>query len=488
MPGPSDPGGADTAPGHPFLDRLARVGQRLRGLDERWPWLLDVGVVAWAFLLLGVPELLHPDGDGDGEGPRGHRVVFTPLPLPAALAFQAALLLPLLWRRRRPGAAFAVVGAVFLVQWSLGAAQRADAALLLALYALALHGRLRTLAWACAASTVGAVAVAVRMSSAVPVWDVLFFLTTAVTAAVALGIAVRMRRARLAGLRERAARLEVERDQRSRLAAAAERARVAREMHDIIGHNLSVIITLADGGAYAARSTPERGREALVLIGDSGRQALGELRRMLGVLREHGDGLELAPQPGIADLAELCGRIRAAGPEVVHRTEGALESLDRGVQLMVYRIVQEALTNTLKHAGPAARARVSVSLAGARLLVRVDDDGGPDQQPGGAPSPGGPPGEGQGVTGMRERAALYGGTVAAGPAPGGGWSVVADLDVTPATDLGLAPAPPPTKPAPPAPPPSPAPPLPHSSPSPPVPAAPPVPPVPPVLDPAGGPA
>ncbi|WP_435818860.1 sensor histidine kinase [Kitasatospora cineracea] len=450
--------------GHPVLDRLARAGQRLRGLDGRWPWLLDAAVVAGAFLVFCVPELVRGEDD---EGPREHHVVFTHLPLPATLAFQAALLLPLLWRRRRPGTAFAVMGAVFLVQWSLGAALRADAALLLALYALALHGRLRTLAWACAASAAGAVAVALRLSSAVSVWDVLFFLAAAVTAAVAVGIAVRVRRAQLAGLRERAARLEVERDQRSRLAAATERTRVAREMHDIIGHNLSVIITLADGGAYAARSAPERGREALALIGDSGRQALGELRRMLGVLREHGDGPELAPQPGIADLAGLCGRIRSAGPEVVHRTEGDLESLDRGVQLMVYRIVQEALTNTLKHAGPAARARVSVSLAGARLLVRVDDDGGPGNGPGGAPD-----GDGQGVTGMRERAALYGGAVTAGPAPGGGWSVVADLDVTPVADLDLAP-PVPLLPS--------APPLPPSAP-------PPVQPAPPVLDPAGGPA
>ncbi|ROR46252.1 sensor histidine kinase [Kitasatospora cineracea] len=450
--------------GHPFLDRLARAGQRLRGLDGRWPWLLDAAVVAGAFLVFCVPELVRGEDD---EGPREHHVVFTHLPLPATLAFQAALLLPLLWRRRRPGTAFAVMGAVFLVQWSLGAALRADAALLLALYALALHGRLRTLAWACAASAAGAVAVALRLSSAVSVWDVLFFLAAAVTAAVAVGIAVRVRRAQLAGLRERAARLEVERDQRSRLAAATERTRVAREMHDIIGHNLSVIITLADGGAYAARSAPERGREALALIGDSGRQALGELRRMLGVLREHGDGPELAPQPGIADLAGLCGRIRSAGPEVVHRTEGDLESLDRGVQLMVYRIVQEALTNTLKHAGPAARARVSVSLAGARLLVRVDDDGGPGNGPGGAPD-----GDGQGVTGMRERAALYGGAVTAGPAPGGGWSVVADLDVTPVADLDLAP-PVPLLPS--------APPLLPSAP-------PPVQPAPPVLDPAGGPA
>ncbi|WP_209439490.1 histidine kinase [Kitasatospora phosalacinea] len=436
-------------PGHPLLDRLARAGQRLRGPAARRPWLLDAAVVVLSYLAFCVPDLVH----GDGDGPRGHRVAFTHLPLPAVLAFQAALLLPLLWRRRRPAAAFAAVTAVFLLQWSLGAALRADAALLLALYALALHGRLRDLAWACAACALGIGLVAARLSSAVSVWDVLFFLAAAVTAAVALGIAVRVRRAQLAGLRERAARLEVERDQRSRLAAASERARVAREMHDIIGHNLSVIITLADGGAYAARSAPERGQEALTLIGDAGRQALGELRRMLGVLREHGAGPELAPQPGVADLDELCGRIRAAGPEVLHRTEGALETLDRGVQLTVYRIVQEALTNTLKHAGPRARARVTVSLAGTRLRVRVDD-GGP---PGGAPAPGAPPGEGQGLTGMRERAALYGGTVSAGPAPGGGWSVLADLDVTPVAALPApAPAPdpsaPPASPAPPAPP------------------------------------
>ncbi|MFB7948493.1 sensor histidine kinase [Kitasatospora phosalacinea] len=415
-------------PGHPLLDLLARAGQRLRGPADRHPWVLDAAVVAVSALVLCVPDLVHDDG----EGPRGHRIAFTHLPLPAVLAFQAALLLPLLWRRRRPGTAFAAVTAVFLLQWSLGAALRADAALLLALYALALHGRLRDLARACAASALGIGLVAARLSSAVSVWDVLFFLTAAVTAAVALGIAVRVRRAQLVGLRERAARLEVERDQRSRLATATERTRVAREMHDIIGHNLSVIVTLADGGAYAARSSPERGQEALTLIGDAGRQALGELRRMLGVLREHGDGPALAPQPGTADLADLCGRIRAAGPEVLLRTEGALEALDRGVQLTVYRIVQEALTNTLKHAGPLARTRVSVSLTGTRLRVRIDDGGPPRDVPAPVPAPGAPPGEGQGVTGMRERAALYGGTVTAGPAPGGGWSVAADLDIAPA--------------------------------------------------------
>ncbi|MFD7735721.1 sensor histidine kinase [Kitasatospora phosalacinea] len=451
-------------PGHPLLDLLARAGQRLRGPADRHPWLLDAAVVAFSALVLCVPDLVHDD---DGEGPRGHRIAFTHLPLPAVLAFQAALLLPLLWRRRRPGTAFAAVTAVFVLQWSLGAALRADAALLLALYALALHGRLRDLARACAASALGIGLVAVRLSSAVSVWDVLFFLTAAVTAAVSLGIAVRVRRAQLAGLRERAARLEVERDQRSRLATATERTRVAREMHDIIGHNLSVIVTLADGGAYAARSSPERGQEALTLIGDAGRQALGELRRMLGVLREHGDGPALAPQPGTADLADLCGRIRAAGPEVLLRTEGALEALDRGVQLTVYRIVQEALTNTLKHAGPLARTRVSVSLTGTRLRVRIDDGGPPRDAP--APAPGAPSGEGQGLTGMRERAALYGGTVTAGPAPGGGWSVAADLETA-------LPSVPPSSPH-----------VPPAAPSPASPASPPAPPALPVLDPAGGP-
>ncbi|RKE17308.1 sensor histidine kinase [Streptomyces sp. TLI_171] len=414
-----------TGAGHPLFDRLARAAQRLRGLDRRYPWLLDAAVVAASFLLFCMPELVH----GDEDGPREHRIAFTQLPPAAVLALQAGLLLPLLWRRRRPTTAFAVITAVFVLQWSLGAALRADVALLLALYAVALYGRPRDLARACAAVAAGITVVAVRLSDAVSVWDSLFFLAAAVTAAVALGIAVRMRRAQLAGLRERAARLEIERDQRSRLAAATERTRVAREMHDIIGHNLSVIITLADGGAYAARSAPERSREALQLIGDSGRQALGELRRMLGVLRERDAGPELAPQPGIPDLDALCARIRAAGPEVTYRSQGELDGLDRGVQLMAYRIVQEALTNALKHAGPATRARVAVALDADRLWVRVDDSGPP-----GDPAPAAPPGEGHGLAGMRERAAVYGGSVAAGPVPGGGWSVLADLDVAPAPD------------------------------------------------------
>ncbi|MFJ7146928.1 sensor histidine kinase [Streptomyces sp. NPDC100445] len=414
----------------PLVARFGRAGQRLRRADRARPWVLDTAVVAVVFLLFCLPDLLHAlGGDGDGDGPRHFRLVFTRLPVPGILALQTGLLLPLLWRRRAPAAAFGAVTAVFVLQWSLGAALRADVALFVALYSLALHGRLRQLPWACAAAAAALSLVAVRVSTAVSVWDALFFLLSTVTAALALGLVIRIRRAQLAGLRDRAARLEIERDQRDRLAVAAERARVAREMHDIIGHNLSVVITLADAGAYAAGAAPERGEEALRLIADTGRQALGELRRALGVLREadgSAAGPELSPQPGLTDIDELCEAVRTAGLEVVYRTGGDIDALDSGVQLTVYRIVQEALTNTLKHAGAGACANLAVIVEDTRLTVTVQDSG--------PAAPAGPPRtvneEGHGLVGMRERAALYGGHISAGPT-GAGWTVRADLDLAP---------------------------------------------------------
>ncbi|MFB7570699.1 sensor histidine kinase [Streptomyces sp. NPDC056165] len=415
----------------PLVARLGRAGQRLRHADRARPWVLDTAVVVLVFLMFCLPDLLHAVGalDGEGDGPRRFRLVFTRLPVAGMLALQAGLVLPLLWRRRAPAAAFGAIAAVFVLQWSLGAALRADVALFVALYSLALHGRLRQLPWACAA-TAGAVSlVAARVSVAVSVWDALFFLLSTATAALALGLMIRIRRAQLAGLRDRAARLEIERDQRGRLAVAAERVRVAREMHDVVGHNLSVIITLADAGAYAAGVAPERGREALHLIGDTGRKALGELRRVLGVLREV-DGPptepELSPQPGLADINAMCEGVRAAGLEVVYRTAGDVDALDSGVQLTVYRIVQEALTNTLKHAGAGAHVNLAIAVEDTRLTITVQDSGPlvPADRPSTANE------EGHGLVGMRERAALYGGHVSAGPA-GGGWTVRAALDLTP---------------------------------------------------------
>ncbi|MFF4507024.1 sensor histidine kinase [Streptomyces sp. NPDC001401] len=422
------PAGVEAMWDHPLVRRASCVGQRLRRIDRSRPWLVDAGVVLALIALLCLPDLLSP------SRPLEFDVDFTRLSWPGMIALQAGLLLPLLWRRRKPATTFAVVAAVFLVQCALGVWLRAGMAVLVAVYHLALRGRPRHLPVACAVLALALGLIALRLPGDVSIVDGLFFLFTTVVAAVALGLVVRVRRAQLAALHDRAARLEIERDQRSQLATAAERTRVAREMHDIVGHNLSVIITLADGGARAADLTPERGKQALLMIGDTGRQALGELRRVLGVLRDphaNADPAQLSPQPRLADINALCTRIRAAGPQVVYRTSGELDSLDRGVQLTVYRIVQEALTNALKHAGRDTRIDLTVTAGDRELRIDVHNTG-PDPTAAG-PQP--PRDQGQGLTGMRERAALYNGTVTAGPASGGGWAVRTVLDLTPITGL-----------------------------------------------------
>ncbi|SEE76231.1 Signal transduction histidine kinase [Streptomyces sp. 3213] len=426
-------GEADLPWSHPVAGGLSRFGRRIKQGDRRHPWVLDTALIVVVAVMFCLPDLVDDD---DGRR-HGFDNSFIHLHWPATIALQAGLVLPLLWRRRRPTLAFAVIAAVFFVQLGLGTWLRADVALLISLYSLALHGQLRRLPAACAVTLCALVLFFTRLPSRVPVLDAMFILVSTITAAVALGLVIRIRRAQLAVLRDRAARLEVERDQRSKLAAAAERTRVAREMHDIIGHNLSVIITLADGGAYATDLAPERGKQALLLIGDTGRQALGELRRMLGVLRVQSptpDAPELSPQPGVADLDALCARIRAAGPQVVYRTGGDPAALDRGVQLTVYRIVQEALTNALKHAGHDTRVELTVNVEDTRVHIECHDTGPSTAGTGPAPSHD----EGHGLAGMRERAALYHGTVTAGPAPGGGWTVRAALDLTPLDAIGGA--------------------------------------------------
>ena len=381
--------------------------------------MLDTATVVVVFLWFCLPDLVSDRGR-PSDAPIG----FTERPLPQMLLLQSVLVLPLWWRRRNPLAVFLTVLTVFVAQWAAGIILRADVALLVSIYSLVLYGRLSRLPWALPGLTVAVVLVAERLSGVVPVRDVLFFVGSFGTAAAALGFAIRIRRAQLAALRERAAQLEIERDQRNRLAVATERARVAREMHDILGHSLSVIITLADGGGHAMNAVPERSKEALRLIGDTGRTSLAELRRMLGVLHEETGELNLSPQPTIADLDLLCEQIRAAGPQVEYQSAGALGAIDSGVQLAAYRIAQEALTNALKHAGPHTRVHLTVLVDGTRLRITARDTG----RPGGGRSGPSVPG-GHGMVGMRERAALYGGTVTAGPAPGGGWVVAADLEL-----------------------------------------------------------
>jgi signal transduction histidine kinase len=413
---PADP---DPLWRHPWVVRLSGVARRLRRADRARPWALDTLVVLVAVVLFCVPDLLRR------TDPRELTGVFTPLPLGGLIALQAGLVLPLFVRRRAPMTAFVLTAAAFTVQWSLFVFLRADVALLIALYSLTLHGSLRRLLWASAITIAVFTLAVVRIADFASVGEVAFFLVSAMTAAIALGLVVRIRRSQLAGLRDRAARLEIERDQRTMLAVAGERARVAREMHDILGHNLSVIIRLADGGAYAVHVNPERTVQALELIGETGRDALNDLRRTLGALRDEPAVPELSPQPGIADLDALCDRIRAAGPRVSYRTTGEFPA-DRGLQLAAYRIVQEALTNALKHAGPDTEAQVSLEVVQSQLRIQVEDTG-----PLGVP-PTTESATGQGLIGMRERAALYGGVVRTGRTRTGGWRVQTELDISPA--------------------------------------------------------
>jgi signal transduction histidine kinase len=198
-------------------------------------------------------------------------------------------------------------------------------------------------------------------------------------------------------------------------ATTAERARIARELHDIVAHHLSVIVLQAAG----ARASGRPAEATLEKIESSARQALGETRRLLGVVRDPAGDAGLAPQPGIGELDTLAASVRAAGLPVHLIVDGDLAGLPATVDVSVYRIVQEALTNVLKHAGPA-RAAVTIGCAADAITIEITDDGIAEA---GHPAPSG----GHGLAGMRERAAVFGGELAAGPRPGGGYAVRARL-------------------------------------------------------------
>ncbi|WP_443062382.1 sensor histidine kinase [Streptomyces sp. NBC_00457] len=420
------PPGLDAAWTHPLLGRLLRGQSRQQRLDRRHPWLLDTAVV-FVVALISLPDLLS----NSDHGPFGETAYRGELPSGVPFVFAAALIIPLWWRRRAPAVTLFVIALVNLAQWSLGLWQQAGISALVALYSLALHGSLRALGWAAALTVVQlTLAVGVLVHVDQPLLALFFMLGTA-TAAVAIGLTLRIRRMYLAALEDRAGRLEIERDQRVRLTAAAERSRVAREMHDIVGHNLSVMVGVADGAATLAANRNEQSAEALRILGDTGRQAMGELRRVLGVLREEQEDVRtLSPQPGVRDLDALLARVRSAGPTVTYRTVGDLDALGDGVQLTVYRIVQEALTNTLKHAGTGSAAEVSVTVDAGKMRIRIADTGVPP----GARVPTTPEprtgGTGHGLVGIRQRAAMYGGDVTIGPRDTGhGWIVDIALDV-----------------------------------------------------------
>jgi len=383
---------------------------RLRDLVTEHPQTADFGFAVLLMMLVGART-----------GSPDH--------VPVARAFAVLLCLPLVWRRRFPRTVFGFQCVVALVQWSAGFVQVADVALLVGLYTVAAHCARE---WAIAAAGVLELGVVL---SVIRWWTVGFkvlpsmvFLSGMVTAAFVLGVNLRTRRAYLASLEDRALRAELERDQQSRIAAAGERARIAREMHDIVAHNLSVMIALADGAAYAIRTGSAQAESVARQVSDTGRQALAEMQRLLGVLRDEADTTTRAPQPGIDQLDELIAQVRATGLAASLTVSGRPFALPTTAQLAVYRVVQEALTNVLKHAEAPHRAQVNLRYEESELRVDVIDDGAPAVLDPNRPS-------GHGLAGMRERAALFGGEVAAGPVAGGGWRVALRMSAEPLVAL-----------------------------------------------------
>ncbi len=398
--------------------------ERLAAWLRRHPFGVDV-VITLVLLLVSV---LSMSSSYDGDSP----------------LVTLLLLAPLAWRRRAPVPAAAVVVAAGLLQLAVvDDVLFADVAALVMVHALAAYAP----RWAGRAGLVtglvGAVLATGRYFSTIDPGSTLA-IGVAVIAAWALGDLRRARVQQLAGLHERARLLELEREQELRLAATAERTRIAREMHDVVAHSLSVVIAQADGGRYAGQSDPAAASGALEAIAATGRQALTDMRTLLGVLREGGTE-EYAPQPDIAAVDQLVADVRASGLDVDLIAEGEPQPLGPGPQLAAYRIVQESLTNVLKHAGPAGRAWVRLHWRTDGLEVAVLDDG-----RGAAAALADPvdpaadtavltgvtggalgDGRGQGLLGMRERAALHGGRLTAAPREGGGFGVQAHLPYGP---------------------------------------------------------
>ena len=365
-------------------------------------------------------------GELVGPSDRPHGSVAWP-----AVALTLAATLPLVARRRHPMvvcAVAAVAEALFLVAGPL-TSPGPGLGLAVALYTLASRTERRVSLRIASLSALVYTLVLLTSVAGGRAGSVisLFSATAVVAGSWSAGENVRTRRAYLAQLEERARRLEAEREESAMRAARDERARIARELHDVVAHHVSVIAVQAGVAAAIAERQPERAREAqtFAFIQETSRQALAEMRALLTVLRgdEEGGaegGAERAPQPSLAQVAQLVGQSRAAGLPVTLEVEGAARPLPAALDLSAYRIVQEALTNSLKHAG-RAQARVLVRYAPDALELEIVDSG-----PGMAPR-GRVDGAGRGLIGMRERVALFGGALDVGPAPEHGFRVRARL-------------------------------------------------------------
>ncbi|MCT4354525.1 sensor histidine kinase [Streptomyces sp. Je 1-79] len=399
--------------------------QRLYDFIRRHPTGVDT---FWAVVLLGFSMLWVGGTYPAVDKPVAYGVVAVLFSLVVAL------------RRRAPEKMLLLTVALGVAQLGLGLEPFfADFAMLVIIYTVAAHDGPR---WASRLALAGGLSAAtlsmLRWPSETSPGSALahvFFtviMTVPFVLAWVLGDSLRTRRAYFAQLEERASRLEKEREAQAKVAVAAERARIARELHDVVAHNVSVMVVQADGAAYVLDASPAQAKQALETISSTGRQALAEMRRLLGILRtgEHQEAGEYVPQPDVEQIEDLVEQVRTAGLTVDFRIEGTPRPLPSGVELTAYRIVQEALTNTRKHGGPDAGASVRLVYFDDGLGLLVEDDGrGATHE---MYEDGGADGRGHGLIGMRERVGMVGGTLDAGPRPGGGFRISALLPLKPA--------------------------------------------------------
>lgn len=414
------PGGPSVGP---FTELSARRLGPVRRYFLRRPVVMDVVVMLW----FGAPAIVQTVLADIG------------LRRDALVVFAAAGTGALLWRRRRPVLVAVAMTVLGVGQTAVtGTMSGFDLGIAFAVYAVAASRPPRD-AWVTAVASAASLSVAALLwerptsqgatasvwsgndTPREPVADLRIASITGIVllvlVAISIGISVHNRRVHVADLVDRGNQLARERDQLAQLAVAAERARIAREMHDVVAHSLTVMVALADGAAVALTRDPDRARGALDEVSATGRTALADMRRVLGVLTE--ESAPLGPQPGGPDLDSLVEGFRTAGLPVELVRSGGLLPPDAGLQLAIYRIVQESLTNTLRYAPGAGSVEVRIACGAGHVTVDVTDDGGINRPPL-------PVGSGRGVIGMRERAAVYGGSIEAGPFRRG-WRVHAEL-------------------------------------------------------------
>ncbi|MFJ4280482.1 sensor histidine kinase [Streptomyces massasporeus] len=366
-------------------------------------------LLAVVLVLVGAAATAAGDGGTGWHAPR-----------PGGTAWMALACVPLVFRSRWPLPVVFASLAVDLAHLSVAPDfSMTPAASLVALYSLATRSSRRT-AWVVGiTASLLITAVYAVADSEPPLAGTSLLRFDLAIAATALGDAVRTRRRHLAEAEARAERAERTREEEARRRVTEERVRIARELHDVVAHHITLVNAQAGVAHHLMRNDPDRAYEALAHIKDNSRAALDELRATVGLLRQPDDGPDSrAPIPGLADLDALVGGVRAGGLSVRVVPAGTPRPVAPTTELTAYRIVQEALTNTHKHAS-ATRAEVVLDYGPGRLRITVTDDGRPGACPG--------PGSGHGLIGMHERATAIGGTVTAGPLPEGGFQVVAEL-------------------------------------------------------------